>query len=299
VELDPRPGEHVAALVAALAQAGGSAAGPIFAGVLAEWGPAPLVLPYVVVLALSAVGAVAVLRIPEPGLLTGGRWRIQRPHVPAPIRARFARLSITSAAVWGICALFLSVVPSYAADLLDTGNLALLGSVSGLVLVSSCAAQLAGRRVTAFARAQATGLVLAAAGLAALVAAFPLHSLAWLLAAAALAGAGHGIAFLAAQSELNVAAPPGSRGEVNAAFYTGTYLGVAIGVIGTGLLTLAVPLSTAVTAFAATMGTVLLSTAAWHLKHVRHLEINVSDVIQDPERGQPLECRRLKGSDPL
>ena len=56
-----------------------------------------------------------------------------------------------------------------------------------------------------------------------------------LLAAAVLAGAGHGIAFLAAQSELNVAAPPSSRGEVNAAFYTLTYLGVAAAVIGTGL----------------------------------------------------------------
>jgi MFS family permease len=265
VELDPRPEEHLAALVSALAQAGGSAAGPILAGVLAEWAPAPRVLCYVVVLAFTAVGAAAVLRIPEPGRVTGGRWQVQRPHVPPAIRVRFARLSITSAAVWAICALFLSVVPSYAADLLGTHNLALLGAVSGLILASSCAAQLAARRVTAFARAQAFGLTLAAAGLAALVAAFPLHSLACLLTAAVLAGAGHGIAFLAAQSELNLAAPPDSRGEVNAAFYTCTYIGVAIGVIGTGLLTLAVPLSTAVAIFAATMATALLTTALWHL----------------------------------
>jgi MFS family permease len=266
VELDPRPAEHVAALVAALAQAGGSAAGPILAGVLAEWAPAPRVLCYVVVLAITTVGAVAVLRIREPAILSEGPWRVQRPYVPRPIRAPFARLSITSAAVWAICALFLSVVPSYAAELLDTRNLALLGAVSGLILASSCAAQLAARRVTAFAQAQAAGLALAAAGLAALVAAFPLHSLACLLIAALLAGAGHGIAFLAAQSEINVAAPADRRGEVNAAFYTCTYLGVATGVIGTGLLTLAVSLSTAVTAFAAAMSAVLIATAAWHLR---------------------------------
>jgi multidrug transporter EmrE-like cation transporter len=138
--------------------------------------------------------------------------------------------------------------------------------VAGLPLTASCVAQLLARHVTAFARAQAAGLTLAAAGLAALVAAFPLHSLALLIAAALLAGSGHGIAFLAAQSELNVAAPPGSRGEVNAAFYTLTYLGVAAAVIGTGLLTLAIPLSTAVTIFAATIGTILLLTAAWHIK---------------------------------
>lgn len=266
VELDPRPEEHTAALMAALAQAGGSAAGPIFAGLLAEWAPAPRVLCYVVVLALTLLGALAVLRIPEPGAVSAGRWRIQRPHVPPEIRVRFARLSITSAAVWAICALFLSVVPSYAAELLDTHNLALLGSVAGLILASSCAAQLLARHVTAFAEAQAAGLTLAALGLAALVAAFPAHSLALLIAAALLGGAGHGIAFLAAQSELNLAAPPGSRGEVNAAFYTLTYLGVAASVIGTGLLTLAIPLSTAVTIFAATIGLVLLCTAAWHLR---------------------------------
>src|SRR5439155_6444829 len=121
---------------------------------------------------------------------------------------------------------------------------------AALVLASSCAAQLLARRVTAFARGQAAGLVLAALGLAALVAAFPLHSLVALLVASALAGGGHGVAFLAAQSELNHAAPPDHRGEVTAAFYTCTYLGVATVVIAVGLLTLAVSLSTAVTASA-------------------------------------------------
>ncbi len=268
VELDPRPEEHTAALMAALAQAGGSAAGPIAAGMLAEWAPAPRVLCYLIVLSLTMLGALAVLRIPEPGRVSRGRWKIQRPHVPPEIRVRFARLSVTSASVWAICALFLSVVPSYAAELLDTHNLALLGSVCGLILAASCVAQLAARRVTAFAQAQAAGLALAACGLGALVAAFPLHSLLLLVAAALLAGSGHGIAFLAAQSELNATAPPRSRGEVNAAFYTLTYLGVATAVIGTGLLTLAIPLSRAVTIFAATIGTVLLATAAWHLKAV-------------------------------
>jgi predicted MFS family arabinose efflux permease len=270
VELDPRPEEHLAALVAALAQAGGSGAGPILAGMLAEWAPAPRVLCYVLVLAVTLAGAVAVLRIPEPGTVTAGRWRIQRPHVPAPMRVAFARWSITSAAVWAICALFLSVVPSYAAELLDTDDLALLGSVAGLILASSCVAQLAARRVHAFARAQAAGLGLAAAGLVALVAAFPLHSLACLIAAALLAGAGHGIAFLGAQSELNLAAPTASRGEVNAAFYTCTYLGVAIAVIGTGLLTLTVALSTAVTLFACAIGAICLVTAWWHLSGAGH-----------------------------
>jgi MFS family permease len=265
VELDPRPEEHLAALATALAQAGGSAAGPIFAGLLAEWLFAPRVLCYVLTLVVTLFGAFAVLRLGEPGRVTEGRWRITRPRVPGALRVRFVRLSITSAAVWAICALFLSVVPSYASQLLRTHDLALLGSTSGLVLASSCAAQLLVRRVRAFARAQAAGLGLAALGLAALVGAFPAHSLALLLLAAGLAGAGHGVAFLAAQSELNAAAPPGRRGEVNAAFYTLTYLGVAACVISVGLLTLSIALSSAVDAFAGVVGAVLVLTAAWHL----------------------------------
>src|SRR4051812_41562928 len=86
VELDPDPTEHRAALFAALAQAGGSAAGPIVTGVLAEWAPAPRVLSYTLFLALAAGCAAAVLAIPEPARSSAGAWRIQRPSVPPPIR---------------------------------------------------------------------------------------------------------------------------------------------------------------------------------------------------------------------
>jgi MFS family permease len=175
-------------------------------------------------------------------------------------------VSVTGAAVWAVAALFLSVVPSYAADLLDTSNLALLGAVSALLLATSCAAQIAARHASDHARLQAAGLLLLAAGLLALVLAFPTRSLLVLLAAGVLAGAGHGLAFLAAQAQLNLAAPPDRRGEVNAAFYTLIYLGVATAVISTGLLTLRFSLSTAVTAFATAITVIALLTALWHLK---------------------------------
>jgi MFS family permease len=266
VELDPAPQEDRAALFAALAQAGGSASGPLLAGVLAEWAPARLVLPFAVFIVLGVVATIAALAIPEPGRIVSGRLHIVRPSVPPEIRVLFARVSVTGAAVWAVAALFLSVVPSYAADLLDTSNLALLGAVSALLLATSCAAQIAARHVSDHARLQAAGLLLLAAGLLALVLAFPTRSLLVLLAAGLLAGAGHGLAFLAAQAQLNLAAPPDRRGEVNAAFYTLIYLGVATAVISTGLLTLRFSLSTAVTAFATAITLIALLTALWHLK---------------------------------
>jgi MFS family permease len=266
VELDPAPQEDRAALFSALAQAGGSASGPIVAGMLAQWAPAPLVLPFVLFALLGVLATVAALAIPEPGRVVAGRLRVVRPSVPPEIRVLFTRVSLTGAAVWAVAALFLSVVPSYAADLLDTSNLALLGAVSAVTLATSCVAQIAARRSHAHARLQAAGLVLLALGLLALVLAFPAQSLLVLLLAGVLTGIGHGIAFLGAQAQLNLAAPPDRRGEVNAAFYTLIYLGVAACVVCTGLLTLEVALSTAVTTFAVTLATIALATAAWHIK---------------------------------
>ena len=266
VELDPAPQEDRAALFAALAQAGGSASGPLIAGMLAEWAPARLVLPFAVFICLGVVATAAALAIPEPGRVVGGRITIVRPSVPAEIRSLFVRVSVTGAAVWAVAAFFLSVVPSYAAELLDTSNLALLGAISALMLATSCAAQIAARRATAHDRMQAIGLLLLALGLVALVLAFPTRSLLVLLAAGLLAGTGHGLAFLGGQAQLNLAAPADHRGAVNAAFYTLIYLGVAAAVVSTGLLTLRYSLSTAVVAFGVTIGAVALATAAWHVR---------------------------------
>src|SRR3954453_23355589 len=63
VELDPAPQEDRAALFAALAQAGGGASGPLVAGVLAQWAPARLVLPFAVFMVLGVVAVIAALAI--------------------------------------------------------------------------------------------------------------------------------------------------------------------------------------------------------------------------------------------
>jgi MFS family permease len=264
VELEPTGDRHRAALLSVLAQGGGCAAGPLVAGALAQWAPEPRMLCYLVALVVIAATAVAVLSIPEPAT-TSGRWEIQRPSVPPAIRVPFARASLTGAAVWAVAAVFLSVVPSYAANLLDTDNLALLGAIAATMLATSCAAQvLASGRATA-ARAQPAGLALLACGLLALVLAFPLHSLPVVLAAAVLAGAGHGLAFLGAQTEVNHLAPAERRGEVTAAFMSCIYGGVAVSIISLGVVSSSVSLYTAVTAFAVAVGATAVLTAGWHL----------------------------------
>ena len=269
VELAPAGAEARAALLSTLAQAGGSAAGPLVGGMLAEWAPAPRTTAFVagfVVTGAVLAGVLALPRMPGPG---GGAWRMQRPSVPRDIRARFARLALTAAAAWAVAGLYLSVVPSYAGSLLDTSNLALEGAITAVMLLASCAAQVVFRRGGAAERDQSLGLALVVVSLGALVAAFPTHSLALVLLAAVVGGVGHGMAFLGAQTDVNAIAPPDRRGEVTAAFFVCVYLGVAVSAIGVGLVaTLASP-STAVVVFACVTGAACVGAIGWHVAVAR------------------------------
>jgi MFS family permease len=265
-ELEPDGDALRSALVATVALTGGTATGPLLGGVLAQWAPDPLVTPYLVGIALIAVSIVTGLAIPETVADRAGRgWRIQRPGVPGEIRGAFTRVAVTGAAVWSVAALFVSVVPSYTAEITGSTDLALLGAVSSLLLLASCASQALVRRVAARTSAQAAGLGLLALGLVGLVLAAPLGTVGVLVAGAVLAGAGHGVGFLAAQHGLNRIAPEARRGELNAAFYTSIYLGVSVSVIGVGVLADAASLFTGLVVFAAITGAASLLVAGWQL----------------------------------
>jgi MFS family permease len=264
VELERSGDRRRAAAFATLAQAGGTSVAPLLAGILAQWAPRPLVLAYLAGLVVTAAAMVAILRLPERGGDPGRGWRIQRPGVPRDARARFARDSLTAAAVWAVAALYVSVVPSYAAALLHTHNLALLGAISGLMLASSCGVLVVAMHRMPVRAPQPVGLLLLTLGLVALAVAFPAHSLAILILAAVLAGAGHGLGFLGAQEDLNHLAPEERRGAVTAAFITTVYAGVASSVIGVGVVSDLISLDVAVALFAIVIGAVALATAAWH-----------------------------------
>jgi MFS family permease len=269
VEFDPRRAEQRPALLAGIAQAGGSGLGPALAGVLAQWAPAPRQLSFLLLLGLTLVAAVVTLTLPEPAKREGARepWRIQRPRVPEDIRPDVGRVSLTAATSWATMALCLSIVPAYVADLLETKNLALIGAISALALAASCVAQIVSqRRRLPVRRAQAAGLGSLALGLVALVVASPLHSLLMLVVGAIAAGAGHGLAVLSAQDELNAIVPDERRGEVSSAFIGCIYALVASSVITSGLLDRWVPLPEAVGAVALALVAVAAATAFWQTR---------------------------------
>jgi MFS family permease len=188
------------------------------------------------------------------------------PRLPDTHRTDFTRVAVTAALAWGSVAMFLSVGPKYAGELLDTDNLALVGTVTALALLASCPAHVLAQRLHVDLRlGQAVGLVLLALGLVALAVAAPLHSLALLVVAALTAGLGHGLAFVNAQHELNALAPAERRAEVTAAFICCIYAVVGAATVGSGLLARAMSFTLAVGSVVSVLAAVGLATAGWQL----------------------------------
>ena len=241
VEIDPQRERARPALLAGLAQAVGSGVGPLLSGGLAEWAPAPLRTSYLVGLAGTALAGAFVWALPESH--RGDEpWRMQWPRVPHAIRRDFIRLGLTAGLAWASLALYLSVVPSYVAGLLSTGNLALLGANSALACFASAGTQIWTQRRGGHERGQdrrrwqAVGLGLLAAGLVLMVVSSLTQSLVTVLLGAVVTGVGHGLGYLHAQDELNAVAPAERRAEVSAAFVCCIYVLVGGAVVAVGVL---------------------------------------------------------------
>lgn len=266
VEVDPDHDEGRAALGSVVGNAGGAATAPLLAGALAEWAPWPRVLCYLIALvAILAVGA-AIAQLPEQPT-SPGRWRPQRPSVPATDRSRFTHASITGMSAWIVGALYLSVVPSYTAELLDVDNLALLALPTTAMLATACATHaLSLRSRRSPAHLQLGGLALMVCSAALLVAALPLHSLVVLMVAAVVAGMSLGLGFGASQTEINQLAPAGRRGEVTAAYVMIIYAGISVASLLVGRLGDAYGITRAVAMAAGAVAIGAMGAGWWRLR---------------------------------
>lgn len=77
-ELVPEGNARRAALLATLSQAAGTAAGVLICGVLAQWAPAPQVLPFTAGMIICALAAAALLFVPETAQRNSGGPRFRR-----------------------------------------------------------------------------------------------------------------------------------------------------------------------------------------------------------------------------
>ncbi|PSK99107.1 putative MFS family arabinose efflux permease [Haloactinopolyspora alba] len=232
-----------ASTTASTAFVAGTAAGPIAAGVLAQYAPAPQVLPYLMHLALLGYGWRRVSALAAPGPIPG-RLRPSRPRIPAGWRLRFGTAAAAGFLAWTAAGLFLAVVPAVLGGTAGIDNLAVVGAIVGAVLACSVASQpLVGRFGPELAQLAGLGAVGVGLGALALTGG---GSLSVTLLAAVAAGVGHGLAFGGATATVDAAGPQNQRAAISSALYLAFYLGAGGPAVAVGLLTLWHPLATAV-----------------------------------------------------
>lgn len=237
----------------------GTASGATVGGFLAEYAPAPYLLPFVLHLCLLAGGWYLVSALPplRGGFRRARQWRVTLPRIPGGMRWAFAAASAVGFLAWTAAGLFLAVIPALLSRS-GTSNMAVTGCVLGAVLVCSALTQpLVARVGPRLGRLAGLGLLFVGFALLAVPAG---GSVAGTLAAAVIAGAGHGLAHTGAAASVEARAPAGDRGAITGALYLAFYLGSGLPAVAVGLLTLRYPLATATSAIAGLAGALALLT---------------------------------------
>lgn len=254
VDLADDGGAERAGLVAAAANMLGLGLGPVVAGVLAEWAPHPLVLPFVADLVLVAVAAACVLAQPETvHRADHPRLRPQRISVPTDVRPVFVRAAIAGFAGFAVLGLFTAVSPAFLARVLDLRSPLLVGVVVLLVFVASVGGQVLSLRLGT-ARGLSLGCTALVAGMVVLAVGLLLASLTLLLVGGVVAGVGQGLAFRAGLGSVGQASPSEQRGAISSAYFVVLYVGISLPVVGVGVLATLAGLVTAGVVFAALVG---------------------------------------------
>jgi MFS family permease len=251
--------QRAAALASTLSITGGLAAGPLLGGILAQYAPDRLRLPFLVHLALVLATMAAAVLLPGKPPGAHGRFRPAQLKIPAALRRSFPVIAVSEFLAWGVIGVFSAVIPALIGQILHTGNLALTAGGLTLMIGASAAAQVAAPRLRP-ATALVTGLATLAAGLALLIAASSVRSSALVVVAMLASGAGHGLAFAGNLTKVTVDTPSAERGAVLGTVYFVNYAGLGVPVIGVGILALSAGLldATRVAAVIFAVGCILL-----------------------------------------
>jgi predicted MFS family arabinose efflux permease len=260
VELVPVRRRTAAALLAAAVNMFGLSCGPLLAGLLAEYAPHPLRLPYAVDLLLVAVAMIAVSLAPETVRAPRPAWpRPRRPAVAAPARAVFVPAAVATFAAFAVFGLVASVAPGILATVLHLPGRALAGTVVFTMFAASAFGQVCLARVPTLVALPA-GCAVLAAGLAAIAGALLARSLALLITGVVVVGVGQSLSFRAGVGAITTTSPAGERAQTVTSFFVVAYAGVSVPVILVGIAVSPLGLRDAAIAF--TAGVAALSLAA-------------------------------------
>ena len=252
IEAAPPSWRTRAPAVATIANMGGLSSGPILAGLLVQYGPAPLQMPFVVHIVLVVLAAAAVFAVPETSGRTG-KIRLQSLSVPAPVRPVFVIAGLAAFAGFAVLGLFAAVAPAFVTNVIGIENHAMAGLTAGSIFAASAVAQIFAVRIPP-GRAVALGCAILVAAMLILAVALNFSSLPGLITASVVSGIGQGISFSRGLAAVVEATPTEYRASVGSAYFVVSYIAISIPVIGAGLAAQAWGLRTSGTIFAVVVG---------------------------------------------
>lgn len=238
-------------ILATAANLGGVGIGALVAGLLAQYAPHPLRLPYELYLALLLVVTALVARLPGGGVPPA---RPSRPvggvRVPTVGRRRYVSAAAGALLAMTTLGLFASLVPTFLTDVLHRDSHALAGAMTFIVFLSATLSQtLLGRLGPR--PAMAGGCLGMALGLAMMTVALWAAQLPLFVSGGVAAGAGAGLVFKRCLADAAELAPARARAQSLAGVYLAAYLGLAVAILGLGMATSAIGDRVAMLVFAA------------------------------------------------
>jgi hypothetical protein len=265
------PGGQRAPLVTNAFSTLGLALGALITSVLVEYAPAPTHLIWWVLLALFALGILAVLSIAEPGSRRPGVLASLRPRIAVPRQARAAFVDAIPClvAVWAIGGLYLSLGSSLAAELTGSSNLVWGGLVIFLLYGTGVAATLVLRGISPRS-SMLTGCLFLLTGVAVTFGAIATTTSAAFLAGTAVAGVGAGLAFLGSFRMVTAQATPDQRAGLLAAIFIVAYLAFSVPALIAGVATTSVGLHDTALVYCASLAALIVAAIALLLLRPRH-----------------------------
>jgi MFS family permease len=267
----PQDAARRAEIVGVAANIGGIGTGALIAGVLAQWVTSPLTVPYLVGLGGLLIAIALVAATPETREARTPRpaYRPQSVSVPAAARPEYFGAALGAGVGFAAFGLFTSLAPTFLAGSLDHPSKALAGAAAFIVFASAALVQvLLARRPRRELVLNGTAVTLAGLALTVLALWLPTPSLALFLIGGVAFGAGAGSVFKGAVATVVAVAEPARRAEALAGLFLAGYIGLAVPVVGLGLLTQEVEPRVALLVFAVVLGALLVAGLASMLKPV-------------------------------
>lgn len=261
-ELDSAADKGRAALVAVVGNFAGVALGPLVSGLVAQYSPWPLQLPFVIYIALVAVTAVFIARSPETVHTVAQTKKRASISIPRSIRAAFVAPAVTAFTMFSLYGFYFSLAPSVLVESLHESNRAVGGAVVFELGLVSAVTILVTRRM-ASRSCMLLALILLLPSLMLLIVAQAQGSLPLLLLGTTLSGISGALGYRGSLQVVNQIAPAEQRAGVASAYFLVCFIGNSLPVIAVAILARAFSSLVADGVFAVTLAVLALSALAF------------------------------------